>query len=234
MPVLVAKQVLTRHMEKYDRLFSSAYRSFYGYSIFQTLPLNEWRNGIVEIIKHSLIADKTLFNYLKHHENDYLNDTHFLIEIIYKSCLIKKNIVEQDEKDVGIRQLLNFGHTIGHAIETLENYQISHGEAVAIGMLVESYLSIQHGFLTEEALFEMTELLKQYGLPLRTSAFLYKDKIKALICLDKKAIANVAHFVLLNDIGQPHIDKNYTMPIDGTLLDQALHWAAEQFSKNSI
>src|SRR5206468_2113132 len=101
-------------------------------------------------IKHSIIADPTLFDILQKNSGKIKNrDTNFLIDMIYASCTIKKNIVEQDECEKGIRQLLNFGHTIGHAIETMDHYRISHGEAIAIGMLVESYVSIQYGYLHE-------------------------------------------------------------------------------------
>jgi len=204
--------------------------------VLQTLPDHEWRNGIVEIIKHSLIADADFFCSLQDNNNIKkfnARDAEFLENIIYASSLIKKNIVEQDEKEqVGIRQLLNFGHTIGHAIETIENYAISHGEAVAIGILVESYLSVKSGFLSQSNLDKIYHILSNYSLPLKTIAFEDKNKIllQKLLSLDKKSINNIPQFVLLDDIGKPHRHHGaYAMPVDAEQITQALDWAAENF-----
>ncbi|MBV8802803.1 MAG: 3-dehydroquinate synthase, partial [Gammaproteobacteria bacterium] len=194
-----------------------------------TLPAHEWRNGIVEIIKHALIADANLFSILQKNFT-YIKQSDILLDIIYTSCLIKKNIVEQDEKELSLRKLLNFGHTIGHTIETIENYHISHGEAVAIGILVESYLSIKQGLLSENILFVIEKLLRKYGLPLKTSAFRNKDQFYKILLHDKKTINNQPHFVLLQDIGKPHCQHgHYSLPIDSAHLNQALDWATNVF-----
>ncbi len=113
-----------------------------------TLPLDERRNGIVEMIKHGVIADLTFFEFLETHTDQLLAlNPEFIDQVILQSCLIKKEIVEQDEREIGKRRLLNFGHTIGHALEKLHHYLLPHGEAVAIGMLVESYLAYLMGHL---------------------------------------------------------------------------------------
>ena len=152
--------------------------------------------------------------------------------MIYASCLIKKNIVEQDEKEKGMRQLLNFGHTIGHAIETLEQFQIGHGEAVAIGMLVESYLSVQCGLLSGSVLVAIEDLLRDYGLPLQTMAFQDKIMFQERLMFDKKTKKKQAHFVLLQAIAEPYCQEGvYTHVVESSLLDQALSWAAVHFTR---
>jgi len=195
-----------------------------------TLPDHEWRNGIVEIIKHALIADADLFFTLQKNSAK-IKQPEILMDIIYTNCLIKKNIVERDEKENGIRQTLNFGHTIGHAIETIENYRIGHGEAVAIGILVESYLSIKQGLLAENNLCTIEKILREYGLPLQTSAFQNKAQFHRALLHDKKNIHNKIHFVLLEKMGKTHCyNGRYSIPIDAAHLDQALNWASDVFS----
>lgn len=195
-----------------------------------SLPDNEFNNGVVEMIKHGIVADSTLFSNLQEEWLKIKNkEPHFLIEMIYTNCLIKKKIVELDEKEQGLRQLLNFGHTIGHAIEVLEDYQVSHGEAVAIGMLVESYLSMLSGYLKNTAFELLKSCLYRYGLPLKTKAFQNIAEFKQALILDKKTINNKARFVLLENIGKPYCADNYATPVNPDLLDQALRWAAENF-----
>ena len=114
----------------------------------QSLPLKELRNGIVEMIKHGLILDRDYFTYLNEHADQLLElDLSILEKAIFESCRIKREIVEQDDRESGKRNLLNFGHTVGHALENLTHYSLAHGEAVAIGILVESHLAVQLGHL---------------------------------------------------------------------------------------
>ena len=201
---------------------------FMDLSVLQTLPFSEWRNGVVEIIKHALIADLQLFRTIQtmHSLQDLITPA-----FIKKNCLIKQAMISQDERDLGQRQLLNFGHTIGHAIEYLEDYQIAHGEAVAIGMLVECYLSVQAGYLHESVLIEVNDLLLKVNLPLRTRAFDCLDVFCNALILDKKSINAIPRFVLLEAIGQPHIvGEQYTHGIDRQSLNAALFWARQKFS----
>ncbi len=202
---------------------------FMDLKVLDTLPEHEWRNGIVEMLKHGLIADAALFHALKTRRTD-LQKSEFLLEMMFASCVIKKTIIEQDERDYGIRQLLNFGHTIGHAIETIENYKISHGEAVAIGMLVEAKLSVLSGFLAPQVIDEIEQVLRDYGLPLQTQAFKDPARVHALLGLDKKALGNVAQFVLLDAIGVTHFEHNkHVVAVKHHVLDEALAWAAKKF-----
>lgn len=201
-------------------------------SMLQTLPDREWRNGIVEMIKHALIADAHLFRKMQGSENlQVFQSRADLPALIQRNCEIKKSVVEQDEHEQHMRQLLNFGHTIGHAIETLEDYQVAHGEAVAIGLLVESYMAVQAGHLPSKVLSDLQELLKKYGLPLQTKAFADQAVFLQTLVLDKKSVQSIPRFVCLKDIGQPLVIKDsYTHRVDPKQLKQALDWAAERFN----
>jgi 3-dehydroquinate synthase len=202
--------------------FYQPHAVFMDLKVLETLPEHEWCNGIVEMLKHGLIADAALFNALKT-QRAKLKEPQFLLEMIFASCVIKKNMIEQDERDYGIRQLLNFGHTIGHAIELIEDYKISHGEAVAIGMLVEARLSVLSGFLEPHVVDEIEQVLRDYGLPLKTNAFEDIQRLKALLGLDKKALANVAQFVLLDAIGVTHFENNkHVVAVKSEILDAGM------------
>lgn len=203
---------------------------FMDLDVLKTLPENEFRNGMVEVLKHALIKDAAFFRTLQAHVIQ-LNEQILLLDIIYASCLIKKEIIEQDEKDHGIRQLLNFGHTIGHAIESIEAFKVSHGEAVAIGMIVEAYISALSGSLEMSIVTEIEQTLRDYHLPLKTDAFIDLERFKQALGLDKKALKNQPFFVLLDSIGHAHEEKDKLIfSVDSVLLEQALTWARIKFS----
>lgn len=201
---------------------------FMDITLLHSLPEREWHNGIVEMLKHGLIDSPALFETLQKNTIT-INHAH-LSSIIYKSCAIKQKIIEQDERDLGIRQMLNFGHTIGHAIETLSHYQCSHGEAVAIGMIVEAYLSVLSGFLDFSVVDIIEQTLRLYHLPLITSAFHDIVLFKKALGMDKKALVSIPHFVLLDNIGKTHQEKHqYVFTVTSEHLDQALMWAKVRF-----
>lgn len=207
--------------------FTQPYAVYMDINTLQTLPDCEWRNGIAEMVKHALIADTNLYQQLQSSETlQAFKNRKDLLEPIQKNCLIKKNLVEQDEHEHHLRQLLNFGHTIGHAIETIEYYQIGHGEAVAIGMLVECHLAMQKGYLNQSFLDELQTLLQGYGLPLKTKAFQDMALFRQTLSLDKKSLQSIPHFVLLKGIGQPHVKEGrYTHPVEDEQLNNSIEWA---------
>lgn len=202
----------------------------------ETLPDSEWRNGIAEMIKHALIADVDLYQQMHNSPSlQAFQNRKDLAELIQKNCVIKKTIVEQDEHEHHLRQLLNFGHTIGHAIETIEEYQIGHGEAVAIGMLVELHLAMQKGYVNQGFLDDLHSLLKHYGLPLITKAFQDKAIFRQALSLDKKSLQSIPRFVLLKGIGQPHVnDGRYTHPVEEAQLNNSIDWAVKRFTPKGI
>lgn len=206
---------------------------FMDFSLLSTLPDQEMRNGSAEIIKHGLIADRHLFNALvedldKWRERDLI----FLRKIIFESCQIKKKVVEADLKEAGIRRILNFGHTIGHAIEALEGYQASHGEAIAIGMIVESLISLKLGHLEEEAFDEIYRLFKILGFPLSLSEKVTISTMIDAMGHDKKALRSTARFVVLDGVGKVLSFKGeYCTTLEESLLREALGWMIAEFGE---
>lgn len=200
-------------------------------STLKSLPKRELANGIVEMIKHGLIADRKLFEDLEKHSRQLLElDPSLLEKAILTSCRIKKEIVEEDEKERGKRHLLNFGHTIGHALENLTNYSLSHGEAVAIGLVVESYLSLKLGALDQKSFERIKEILIQYGLPLRLPSRFAVQTIIDAMALDKKSLKRRPRFVTIAAIGSPIVhesnvhDSSYCTHVEESLIKNALQW----------
>ncbi len=212
--------------------FSQPKAVFIDPDTLQSLPAPEWHNGVAEIIKHALIADVDMFNILQNNQQKFMEQNDELLNyLIVRSCVIKKAIVELDEKELGMRQLLNFGHTIGHAIEKIEEYQIGHGEAVAIGVVVESYIAKLSGYLSEQDFQAIYNIFPLYQLPMVTTAFNDLEKFKQALILDKKTVANTARFVLLDKIGQPHREGGlYSSSVTPDILDNALSWAQQKFN----
>lgn len=203
-------------------------------TFLQTLPLNELKNGIVEMIKHGLIADLSHYEYLEQRVDLFLhNDMPTLKKGILDSCQIKKEIVEQDLQDAGKRQLLNFGHTIGHALEKLTDYTMPHGEAVAIGILAESYLSYRLGYLSSKSFQRIDSLLRHYDLPLKLLFPLSFESLLQAMRMDKKSQKGEPKFVLLQEIGSPLL-KNHSFchSVDPIILKHTLHWINDALCLN--
>lgn len=162
-----------------------------------TLPDKEWRNGFAEIIKHACIKDAAMFNELEKRDLIfYQKKKKEVCELIHRNALIKTKLVQKDERESGERKLLNFGHTLGHAIEN--QYQLMHGEAVAIGMGFAARLS-QNVLKFKEA-GRVEAMLTQYKLP--SAATYKKDKVFAVLKGDKKKENDFIHFILLEKIGK--------------------------------
>lgn len=192
----------------------------------KTLPVNELRNGFVEMIKHGLIADSAHFEDLENFADKLLAlDSQFLSKVILDSCKIKKSIVEEDEKEIGLRRALNFGHTVGHALEVLTDYSLSHGEAVAIGMLVEAYVAVELDFFDKRSFDRLRRLLCRYGLPLKLPQKYSLEQLMQAMVLDKKSLNRQPRFVLPNAIGNVcSFDMHYCTFVEQEILTQALQW----------
>jgi len=170
----------------------------FDYSFLQSLPGEEWVNGFAEIIKHACIRDKVQFEFLAGKTiADFKNDAALIADLIEKNVSIKISIVLKDELETGDRKLLNFGHTIGHAIEA--TYGLSHGHAISIGMVLAGHISrVINGF-SESEQQQLVAILQQYQLPV---AFSFdKEKIWDILINDKKRENNSMSFILLNTIG---------------------------------
>lgn len=171
-------------------------------SLLQTLPRREISNGFAEIIKHALIADKALFKRLEKNYNELLKyKSNIFISVINKSINIKQYIVKKDINDCGLRKILNYGHTIGHAIES--NYELSHGEAVSIGMFFSAKVSRSLNILKNRDIVRIEKVLINYGLP--TEMNIEYDGVFKHIKHDKKKNCDLIDFVILSKIGKAEI-----------------------------
>jgi 3-dehydroquinate synthase len=174
--------------------------------------LNErlFNSGLGEIIKHGLIKDKNYYRWLiQNTERILQRDIDTLEEMIYISCNIKRNVVELDPTEQGDRALLNFGHTLGHAIEKQMNFRLYHGECVVLGMITALYISMKRGMVTKEDYQLACETFKKYNFPMKVEDVTTKDII-AVSKNDKKMDAGKIKFILLRCIGQAYIDKTVT------------------------
>jgi 3-dehydroquinate synthase len=204
---------------------------FSDVSLISSLPLAEIRNGTAEMIKHGLIASAPLFHELENSVDLWTaRDSDFFFSQVYKNTLIKKEVIEKDPDETGYRRILNLGHTIGHAIETVENYQIAHGEAIAIGMIVESLISHEMGFLTAKDFESIYQIFRSYSFHLKLSKEISEERIEEFLTLDKKAAQKRARFVLLKKIGEVlPFEENYCTHVDSALLRKALVWMLKEF-----
>ncbi|MDF2541972.1 MAG: hypothetical protein K0S47_1690 [Herbinix sp.] len=176
----------------------------------QSLPDAEFYSGMGEIIKHGLIKDTSYYQWLKLHVNEVKSkEYHTLEEMIERSCFIKKNVVEEDPKELGDRALLNFGHTLGHSIEKLKNFTLLHGECVSIGMAAASYLSMQRGYITSDEYRDILRTIQNYRQPISTDQ-LDIEEVLQVSKLDKKMDLGQIKFILLVKIGKAVIDNSVT------------------------
>ncbi|HOW57455.1 MAG TPA: 3-dehydroquinate synthase [Smithellaceae bacterium] len=192
---------------------------FADLSYLETLPQNEFSNGLAEIIKYGIIDDDKMFRTLEDNMDAIKNrDTSLLIKIVENCCRIKKSIVEIDEKEQGLRRILNFGHTLGHAIEAESQYMISHGEGVALGMIAAARLSENAGYLAAVERERIENIIGMSGLPSRIPTTLSAGKIIERLKLDKKKRGDNIHFVLVKKIGMPFVNGGMDENIIGTVI----------------
>lgn len=170
-------------------------------NLLKTLPDRELRAGLVEVVKYGIIADKALFECLERNLDAILaKDSRALAHVVKASCRIKARVVEKDEREEGLRAILNFGHTVGHALEALTGYgPLRHGEAVAVGMVVAARLSHRRGLCPRADVERIRELLSRIGLSPALPVH-PRDVVEALF-YDKKVREGVLHFVLTEGIG---------------------------------
>lgn len=175
-------------------------------NVLNTLSDRFYRDGMGEVIKYGCIKDREFFYFLKSLKTreEFM---HNIEKIIHTCCYIKKTVVERDERDTGERMLLNFGHTLGHAIEAYYDYKkYTHGECVAMGMYQITKISEEKGITKKGESQEIKEILMQYGLPYEANVK-HKDEILETISLDKKNIDNCLKVVLIKEIGESFLEK---------------------------
>lgn len=200
---------------KYKNMVGAFYMPrlvYINVNTLKTLDSKQFSSGMGEVIKHGLIQDKDYYNYICHNKAKIKeNASNCLIELIYGSCAIKSGVVEQDPKEKGIRAYLNFGHTIGHAIEKLSNYKLFHGECVAVGMMSALYISNKLGYVSKEEIEDVSNLLEYFELKTSVSkADFDKNAILDATKSDKKMDNNRIKFVILKEIGRAEINRDIT------------------------
>ena len=170
--------------------------------LLNTLPRREFRSGLYEVVKYGAIASRGLFDRVAQHTKDIFARTpDVLMSIIVESCRIKAQVVSADERESGLRRVLNFGHTVGHALEAVTKYRrYRHGEAIALGMLAAADLGVARGALAERERQALAQVITQLG-PLPTVSDLRSDEILDAIRRDKKVINGRLHFVLAIEMG---------------------------------
>ncbi|MDA2920071.1 3-dehydroquinate synthase [Desulfobacterota bacterium AH_259_B03_O07] len=204
--------------------FHQPYRVYIDVETLTTLDKKEIREGLAEIIKYCVIRDEKLFGFIEKNMNKIFSyRPEILIPVIKKCCEIKGNIVELDEKESNLRKILNFGHTIGHAIENLLDYKITHGESISMGMITEGKIALQLGILKREDLERLHNLLKKAGLPTRFPVRMDLKKMMATMKLDKKARRGKIEMVLPKKIGEMSETKgNFAIKIANIQITKAL------------
>jgi 3-dehydroquinate synthase len=179
----------------------------------RSLPREEFLAGMAEVIKYGVIRDAAFFDYLeKNREKILALEPEALEYIVRRSCEIKAEVVAKDERESGLRAILNFGHTVGHAIETAESYTLRHGYAVAIGMVYASRLAHKTGLCDASVTERVEALVKAYGLPTDLSTLSRRPSVAGLMDtmqIDKKAEAGKVKFVLPKKIGEVVVTKEW-------------------------
>ncbi|PWV50782.1 3-dehydroquinate synthase [Chitinophaga sp. S165] len=186
----------------------------FDYSLPLTMPAEEWHNGFAEIIKYACILDASLFTYLEDNRDKAMQrDVAVLEYLVERSVELKTKVVLEDEFETASRRWLNFGHTLGHAVEKIEN--IAHGRAVAIGMVAAAKISEKLKGLPVDQTNRLIRLINDYQLPVTLTS--NKEEVFNIFKLDKKREKDAIHFVLLEEIG-----KATTQPVPIAELKQML------------
>ena len=203
--------------------FKQPLKVYIDINIVKNLPEKPFITGLAEIIKHGIIQDKKFFNYLEKNANNILKrDFNTLLYIIKQNCKIKGRIIEKDLYEKNIRIIVNYGHTIGHAIEKLSNYKLSHGEAISIGMMAAGRIAIKlkTGF-NEKDLKSQENLILKFGLPTKIPKNISNKDIIEVTTRDKKGKAN---YCLPSGIGKMcKFNKKYTTQVNKEIILKSLN-----------
>ena len=179
-------------------------------SALKELDDRQFYAGFAEVMKHGLIKDAIFYEWLL--DNMYEihdRDSGVLLEMVMRSCTIKKLVVEKDPKEKGDRALLNFGHTIGHAIEKAMDFKMLHGECIALGMVAAAYISWKHNWLSMDEYYEVRDMCVPFHLPISIDS-INPEEILRLMKSDKKMEAGQIKFILLKKVGKAVIDRTVT------------------------
>ncbi len=186
----------------------------------KTLPPEELKAGIAEVIKYGVIADAGLFRALENYPDDILSVGDSLFAVVKRSCEIKADVVSQDERESGLRAILNFGHTVGHAVETVTGYRrFLHGEAISIGMHYAAKLATRLGMLESRDAGRIRKVIERYGLPAEIPSDINVSDLVSAMEIDKKVQAGRLRFVLPGAIGTVRIVEDVDREIIREVLE---------------
>ena len=198
---------------------------FVDTNFIHTISCQDYKNGLAEIIKYGFIYDDTFFDYIDANKEQIKKRNEDVIStMVYKSLKIKSDIVCMDEHDNGIRQILNFGHTIGHGIESASNFSIKHGEAVAAGMLIESYLSLKCSLLSTHEFKRLLDIINYFEMPTYFDDMNEKSIMKSML-KDKKRNDSKINFILPERIGSAIITDKLSQ---NTVEDILIKWVGKK------
>jgi len=182
--------------------------------LLKTLPEKEFKNGMAEVIKHACIKDKALFKYLENSSDQIKKvKSKAVTKMLYMSCMVKANIVKKDVKEKKLRMLLNYGHTIGHGLEKISNYEIPHGEAVAIGIHAINKLALRNQIISHKNVAAIKDLLTKYKLKTTIPRKLESRKILEVVKKDKKSVGKKLNLVFVTKIGKAVIRDDIAIKI---------------------
>ncbi|MBQ6298538.1 MAG: 3-dehydroquinate synthase [Selenomonadaceae bacterium] len=182
---------------------------FIDLNFLKTLPEREIKSGLGEVVKYGMISDEKFFSYLEDNADKILQrDLKTLAHVVKRSCEIKASVVSSDEREAGLRRILNFGHTLAHAIEEETGYKkYRHGEAVAVGMMAAALISLELGKTSAENVQRLENLIKKFGI-MTTCTGLDADKLYAVTFRDKKTVGGVVNWVLMKNFGEVEICRD--------------------------
>lgn len=196
--------------------------------LLATLPGAQWRNGLAEAVKHAVIASPPDFVWLATHVASIVRDggprDEVAERLVRRNIRLKADVVARDEREAGVRRILNFGHTIAHAIETLSAYTMLHGECVAIGMVVEARIAARAGIAEPGLAGDIAQLLTDAGLPTALPAGAEPEAVLGATRADKKARQSLVEYALPSRLGvMAGSDRGYATPVDDRVVLGALN-----------
>lgn len=201
-------------------LFNQPKKVYLDIATWKTLPERELASGMAETIKHACMADREFFDFLNENMEKIMQiDKEACEHIAETNCRIKYHVVEKDERESGLREILNLGHTVGRAIETVSDYRLLHGEALAIGMAAQVKLAHKLGYMTKEEVEEVIELYRKANLPVEIPEYIDREELVKKLYTDKKVKNGKLRFVIQNGIGNivEFEDGVFATPIEETV-----------------
>lgn len=201
-------------------LFNQPKKVYLDIATWKTLPEEQISSGLAETIKHACIADKDFFTFLENNiENIFKNDEEACKHIAEKNCQVKYQVVMKDERESGLREILNLGHTVGRAIETVSDYRLLHGQALSIGLIAEVRMGRKLGYCSDEDVDKLYAILRKAKLPVEIPEYIDREELVKKLYTDKKVKNGNLRFVLQKGIGEIMVFENeqYAKPVPESL-----------------